>query len=50
MDLELLHSDAEVARRGSITAAARGLGLTQPALSRHGIFQISNSNKLTRFY
>ena len=34
MDLELLHSLAEVARRGSITAAARGLGLTQPALSR----------------
>ena len=34
MDLELLHSLVEAARRGSITAAAQGLGITQPALSR----------------
>lgn len=34
MALELLATLSEVGRRGSITAAARALGLTQPALTR----------------
>jgi len=34
MSMDRIHSLVEVARRGSITDAARALGLTQPALSR----------------
>ena len=34
MDMDLLRSLSEVARRGAITEAARALHLTQPALSR----------------